>query len=318
MRGREVVSLIEVQGLYKRFGPTEAVRGVDLRVETGECFGLIGPNGAGKTTTLKTLATLIKPDRGRVAVDGIDVVGAPRRVRELVGYMPDIFQSYGELKVIHYLDYYAALVGLTRRERVRQVEEVLELVDLQPKRNALVGGLSRGVKQRLCLAKTLLHDPKVLLLDEPASGLDPRARIEIRVLLKVLRADMGKTIVISSHILEDLEEICDRVAVIEAGQAVAAGGVADLKDQARVGMRYVIEPRGAPDAAAERLTACADVIAEAAVDGRRLILTPTPDVTDEGPVLALLAREGVRIRSFREEVPDLHDIFLSLTTGEVS
>jgi ABC-2 type transport system ATP-binding protein len=310
--------LIRIRGLHKRFGPTEAVRGVDLDVEAGECFGLIGPNGAGKTTTLKTMATLIKPDRGEVTVDGIDVRSEPRLVRQVLGYMPDIFQSYGDLKVIHYLDYYASLVGLQRRERVRQVESVLELVDLQPKREALVGGLSRGVKQRLCLAKTLLHDPKVLLLDEPASGLDPRARIEIRVLLKVLRSDMGKTIVISSHILEDLEEICDRVAVIEAGRVVAIGDVTALKDEARQTVRYVVVPHDDPQAVCQRLAAHTEVIADAQVEERKVLITPADGVADEQPILALVVAEGIRLRAFREEVPDLHDIFLELTSGEVS
>ena len=310
--------MILVRGLYKRFGPTEAVRGVDLQVEAGECFGLIGPNGAGKTTTLKTLATLIKPDRGTVRVAGLDVRDDPRAVRRVLGYMPDVFQSYGDLKVIHYLDYYAALVGLSRKERLRQVEQVLELTDLGPKREALVGGLSRGVKQRLCLAKTLLHDPQVLLLDEPASGLDPRARIEIRVLLKVLRSDMGKTIVISSHILEDLEEICDRVAVIEAGRTVAVGAVPELKRAAQRGLRWVLEPRDDPQQVAERLRAHTDVVSEVTVDGARLRVAPTTDVVHEAALLLLLLDEGIRVRSFGEEVPDLHDIFLELTSGEVT
>ena len=309
--------MIRIQGLHKRFGPTVAVRGIDLEVGKGECFGLIGPNGAGKTTTLKTLATLVKPDSGSVFVNEIPVEREPRKVRRIVGYMPDIFQSYGDLKVVHYLDYYAGLVGLRRKERVRQVEEVLELTDLQPKREALVGGLSRGVKQRLCLAKTLLHDPLVLLLDEPASGLDPRARIEIRVLLQVLKRDMGKTIVISSHILEDLEEICERVAVYEAGKVVATGAVTDLKEKARGAHRYVIEPRGDVAAAAARLEACAQV--ESVIrEQNRLTLVPTPEVVDDAPILRALLEADVRVRTFREESPDLHDVFLELTRGEVS
>ena len=309
--------MIEVRGLRKRYGPIEAVRGLDLDVAGGECFGLIGPNGAGKTTTLKGMATLVKPDAGAIRVDGLDVVDRPREVRRVVGYMPDVFQSYGDLKVVHYLDYYAALVGLRGPQRVRQVEQVLELVDLQPKRSALVGGLSRGLKQRLCLAKTLLHDPKVLLLDEPASGLDPRARIEIRVLLKVLRSEMGKTIVISSHILEDLEEICDRVAVIEAGQVVAHGRVADLKQQARGAVRYVIEPQAEPAEVASVLARHAGVVAEARVDGARIHVTPGAELLHEGQLLALLVDEEIRIRSFGEEVPDLHEVFLELTRGEL-
>ena len=311
--------MIEIVGLQKRFGPVEAVRRIDLQIEPGECYGLIGPNGAGKTTTLKVLATLVKPDRGSATVDGLNVITHPAQVRRLVGYMPDVFQSYGDLKVIHYLDYYAALVGLRRRERVRQVEEVLELVDLRPKRTALVGGLSRGVKQRLCLAKTLLHDPKVLLLDEPASGLDPRARIEIRVLLKVLRSDMGKTIIISSHILEDLEEICDRVAVIEAGRVIAHGEVRELKARAmRTGLRFMLEPMGDLETVRATLAKRIDLLADVTIDGRFLRLTLTESVSNESDILALILEEGVRLHSFREQVPDLHEVFLSLTTGEVS
>lgn len=310
--------MIEVSGLHKRFGPVEAVRGVDLSIARGECFGLIGPNGAGKTTTLKSMATLVKPDRGRVLIDGLDAARQSRQVRKVVGYMPDIFQSYGDLRVIHYLDYYAAMVGLERRARVRQVEEVLELVDLQPKRDALVGGLSRGVKQRLCLAKTLLHDPQVLLLDEPASGLDPRARIEIRLLLKVLRAEMGKTIIISSHILEDLEEICDRVAVIEAGQVAATGPVAALKEQASRSLRYQLEPAGSPHEAAALLRAETDYVAAVEVDGRFVRITPTPSLNHEGELLERILFHGIRLRGFREEAPDLHEVFLELTSGQVS
>ncbi len=311
--------MIEIVGLEKRFGPVEAVRRIDLQVNAGECFGLIGPNGAGKTTTLKVLATLVKPDRGTATVNGLNVITNPAKVRRLVGYMPDVFQSYGDLKVIHYLDYYAALVGLKRRERVRQVEEVLELVDLQPKRTALVGGLSRGVKQRLCLAKTLLHDPKVLLLDEPASGLDPRARIEIRLLLKVLRSEMGKTIIISSHILEDLEEICDRVAVIEAGRVIAHGEVRELKSRAmRTGLRFMLEPIGDIEVARTTLAKRIDLLSDVSIEGRFLRLTPTESVANETDILRLILEEGIRLHSFREQVPDLHEVFLSLTTGEVS
>jgi ABC-2 type transport system ATP-binding protein len=310
--------LIEVTGLHKRFGPVEAVRGVDLHVAPGECFGLIGPNGAGKTTTLKSMATLVKPDRGRVMIDGLDAARQSRRVRRVVGYMPDIFQSYGDLRVVHYLDYYASMVGLSRQERVRQVEEVLELVDLQPKRDALVGGLSRGVKQRLCLAKTLLHDPKVLLLDEPASGLDPRARIEIRLLLKVLRAEMGKTIVISSHILEDLEEICDRVAVIEAGQVAATGSVAALKEQASRSLCYQLEPYGDPTEVAGLLSEERDLVESAEVDGRWVRIVPTAALEHEGQLLERILKRQIRMRAFREEAPDLHEVFLELTSGQVS
>jgi ABC-2 type transport system ATP-binding protein len=309
--------MISVQGLKKRFGSLEAVQQVDLTIERGECFGLIGPNGAGKTTTLKVLATLVKPDSGVALIDGLDVAEQPRLVRRVVGYMPDIFQSYGDMTVLHYLDYYAALVGLRGASRVKHVNEVLELVDLAPKSDALVGGLSRGVKQRLCLAKTLLHEPKVLLLDEPASGLDPRARIEIRMLLKELRR-MGKTIVISSHILEDLEEICDRIAVIESGRVVVSGHVADLKRQLNHGRRYLVEARGDPKPVVDLLLAHPEAAREPTLEGRFVHFAPPADAEDARLALKLLVDAGISIRAFREEETALAEVFLELTRGEVS
>ena len=308
--------MIEVKGLKKRFGNVDAVKHVDLSVNRGECLGLIGPNGAGKTTTLKTLATLVKPDEGTATVDGIDVADEPRRVRRVVGYMPDIFQSYGDMSVLHYLDYYASLVGLKGAQRVKHVGEVLELVDLSPKQSALVGGLSRGVKQRLCLAKTLLHEPKVLLLDEPASGLDPRARIEIRMLLKELRR-MGKTIVISSHILEDLEEICDRVAVIEHGRVVVQGAIADLKRQLNRARRYQVEPRENPERVHELLVQHPEAARDVVRDGRFVHFAP-PENEDAARALRVLLDASVSLRAFREEETALAEVFLELTRGEVS
>jgi ABC-2 type transport system ATP-binding protein len=309
--------MIEVQGLKKRFGSLEAVKRVDLQVSKGECFGLIGPNGAGKTTTLKVLATLVKPDEGQALIDGLNVAEQPRLVRKVVGYMPDIFQSYGDMTVLHYLDYYAALVGLKGAARVKHVDEVLELVDLAPKRDALVGGLSRGVKQRLCLAKTLLHEPKVLLLDEPASGLDPRARIEIRMLLKELRR-MGKTIVISSHILEDLEEICDRIAVIEHGKVVVSGEVGELKRQIFKTRRYAVETTAEAQKVLELLHANPGAAREPTLDGRFVKFQPGADGEDGTRALRLLLDAGFTIRAFREEEAALAEVFLELTRGEVS
>jgi ABC-2 type transport system ATP-binding protein len=309
--------MIRVQGLKKRFGSLEAVKQVDLEVQKGECFGLIGPNGAGKTTTLKVLATLVKPDEGKATIDELDVAEQPRLVRRVVGYMPDIFQSYGDMTVLHYLDYYAALVGLKGQNRVKHVDDVLELVDLSPKRDALVGGLSRGVKQRLGLAKTLLHEPKVLLLDEPASGLDPRARIEIRMLLKELRR-MGKTIVISSHILEDLEEICDRIAVIEQGTVVVSGEVQELKRQIFKTRRYAVETREDPQKVMDLLLAHPEAAREPVLEGKLIHFIPATEGEDGSRVLRILLDAGISLRAFREEEAALAQVFLELTRGEVS
>jgi ABC-2 type transport system ATP-binding protein len=308
--------VIEVQGLKKRFGSVDAVVQVDLSVARGECLGLIGPNGAGKTTTLKVLATLVKPDAGSALIDGLNVADRPRLVRRVVGYMPDIFQSYGDMTVLHYLDYFAALVGLRGAARVKAVGDVLELVDLSPKQSALVGGLSRGVKQRLCLAKTLLHEPKVLLLDEPASGLDPRARIEIRMLLKELRR-MGKTIVISSHILEDLEETCDRVAVIEHGRVVVQGALGDLKRTLNRARRYLVEPRESPERVYEILLQHGEAARDVVRDGRFIRFAP-PENEDAARALRVLLDASVSLRAFREEEVALAEVFLELTRGEIS
>jgi ABC-2 type transport system ATP-binding protein len=311
------MSVVELAALAKSYGKVEALRDLDLRVESGECFGLIGPNGAGKTTTLKVLATLVKPDRGLAVVDGIDVVDRPDLIRQQVGFMPDIFQSYGQTKIVHYLDYFAALVGLRGRERTRRVSQVLELTDLVPKREDLVGGLSRGNKQRLCLAKTLLHNPRVLLLDEPASGLDPRARIEMRLLLREMKS-MGKTILISSHILEDLQEICDRVAIYEAGELLKVGGLADLTGEYARGLSLSLRVRGDATALAAELRGVPGVARVDVRGARELRVGLDADREDGSVVLRWLLDRGVSVESFREDRPVLADVFLDLTEGSVT
>ncbi len=311
--------MIDYHGLAKSFGDVDALRGVSLQVEAGECVGLIGPNGAGKTTTLKILATLTKPDEGRARVGGWDVVDDPREVRRLVGFMPDVFNSYGDLAVRHLLEYYASLVGLRGDRRKSTVADVLDLVDLSHKADSLVHGLSRGVKQRLCLAKTLLHDPAVLLLDEPASGLDPRARIEIRALLQALRG-MGKTILISSHILEDLEEICDRVAIVESGKYLTEGSVDHLKSHFARGRRIRIRVRGGTKAAerAAEVLAAHPLVVEVLAEGENVFATKGDDVDDLSPAIGDLIGAGVSLVSFVEEEAKLEHIFLEATKGEVS
>ena len=220
-------NMVEIENLHVWYGKVEAVRGISLVIPKGEVFGFIGPNGAGKSSTIKVLATLMYKFDGRALVNGIDVRQQPYLVREQIGYMPDFFGVYEDLTVKEYLYFFAAAYRLPTTDRIKTVYDVLELTDLRDKIDAPVDALSRGMKQRLALARVLLHDPELLLLDEPASGLDPRARIEIRELLKAL-ASMGKTILISSHILHELGQLCSRIGIIETGRMVAEGSLSDI------------------------------------------------------------------------------------------
>ena len=216
--------MITLKGFGKDYGDFTAVESIDLHIAAGETFGFIGPNGAGKSTTIRFLATLLRASRGHGEVAGCDVMGDPVGVRQAVGYMPDNFGVYDGMRVWEFLDFFAVAYRIGRVERKNIIENVLELLDLTHKRDDFVNGLSRGMKQRLCLAKTLVHDPPVLILDEPASGLDPRARVEVKALLKELRK-MGKTILISSHILTELADCCTSIGIIERGQLLMHGPI---------------------------------------------------------------------------------------------
>src|ERR1044071_8978507 len=230
--------MIQIHHLRKQYKDLVALHDLNLELNAGDIFGYIGPNGAGKTTTIKMLATLLTPTAGTAYVDGVDVVRNPEAVRAVLGYMPDFFGVYDDIKVWEYLDFFAAAYRIPRHKRPQIIDDVLTLTDLNVKKDAYVESLSRGMKQRLCLAKTLVHDPKVLLLDEPASGLDPRARIEIKELLKELKA-MGKTIIISSHILPELADFCNKIGIIEKGQMIVAGDVGEIVKDVRE--RHVLE-----------------------------------------------------------------------------
>jgi ABC-2 type transport system ATP-binding protein len=310
--------VVDIQHLRKEYtNSLVAVKDLSLRLEPGDIFGFIGPNGAGKTTTIKMLATLLRPTSGRAYIGGVDVTREPEKVRGIIGYMPDNFGVYDDIKVWEYLDFFAAAYKIPRDRRPRIIDDVLELTDLTVKKDSYVEELSRGMKQRLCLAKTLVHDPQVLLLDEPASGLDPRARIEIKELLKELKS-MGKTIIISSHILPELSDFCNKIGIIEQGEMIVSGDVQEIMRQVTGGMtldvRTVAEDR---DAALALLNSMPAVRNSRVVDSDlKVDYIGEPEHTHQ--VLAALVHGGIRVRSFTEEQTDLEDIFMKVTRGAVS
>jgi ABC-2 type transport system ATP-binding protein len=308
--------VIEVENLTKSYEGHWAVRGVSFSVGEGDIFGFIGPNGAGKTTSIRIISTLLDPTSGSVRVGGRSVTGDAEAVRRLIGFMPDNFGVYERITVWEYLDFFAAAYGIDRRARAASIEGIMELTDLGELRDRLTGELSKGMRQRLCLAKTLVHDPKVLILDEPANGLDPRARIEFRALLKELRS-MGKTILISSHILTELSDICTSVAILEKGKVVASGPIDAIKKALQPGLAFRLDVLGGGEsarAAFEGLPHVGALTVEA--DALRFQFSGGREELPE-LVRALVAR-GVRITGLQEEKTDLESLFMRLTKGEVS
>ena len=307
-------AIIETQGLVKRYPGTLAVGGLDLEVEEGEIFGLVGPNGAGKTTTLRMLATLLEPTSGDATIGGESVRRNPQAVRRVLGYMPDAFGVYDDMKVWEYLDFFGRCYGLGPARRKRMIDDLLELVDLGAKRDAYVLSLSRGMQQRLCLAHALVHDPQVLLLDEPASGLDPRARVELRELLRELRT-LGKTIVISSHILPELEELCTSVAIFDRGRVLAAGTISEISQRLRVGevLRVrVLGDEAAVEAARAWFEGRPDV-ASASLDAGQIEIGFSGDEAGAAQLLAAAIRSKIRVASYSPAATDLQELFLQVT-----
>jgi ABC-2 type transport system ATP-binding protein len=285
--------IVSVRGLTKRYGQLFAVRDLDLDVPRGATYGLIGPNGAGKTTTMAVLASLLLPTAGVVRVAGLDPAADPAGVRAKVGYMPDVLGVYDSTTVEEYLQFFAGAYRVPRRQWPGLLGGLLELVDLTTKRDAEVNSLSRGMKQRLSLARALVHDPDLLILDEPASGLDPRARIDLRTLLVTLR-EMGKTVLISSHILPELQEVCTDVAIIEAGRLLAAGPPRDILDRLGGGRSIVVTL--------------------ASGEERRFTVA---DDTEQAQLLRNLVADGLDILEFRHDGGDLEDLFMAITKGTV-
>jgi ABC-2 type transport system ATP-binding protein len=313
-----MTAVLLTRGLIKRYGPVVAVAGVDLEIGRGGIFGLVGPNGAGKSTTIRMLATALTPTAGEAQVCGYSVSRQPNAVRRLIGYMPDTFGVYDDMRVWEYLDFFARCYGIPATRRRRIVADLLELVDLAAKREAYVQTLSRGMQQRLCLAHALVHDPRVLLLDEPASGLDPRARTELRELLRELRS-MGKTIVISSHILPELEELCTGVAIIDRGRVLASGPVDRI--QARFRQGSVVRARVLGDTEAVR-AASGYLVGQPEVASVEMLADGRLEIGlsgDEDAASSLLYRtmsEGHRVAAFVPVASDLEELFLQITATE--
>jgi ABC-2 type transport system ATP-binding protein len=308
--------MIETRDLTKMYGDLYALDRLTIKLEKGDVYGFIGPNGAGKTTTMRILATLLNPTWGEASVCGYSIYNGAKEIRRVIGYMPDFFGVYDDMKVIEYLEFFAAAYRIKGAERRQKCEQVLELVDLGYKRDALVTSLSRGMTQRLGLARVLLHEPQVLLLDEPASGLDPRARIEMRGLLKELRS-MGKTILVSSHILPELADICNKIGIIERGKLLFDGDVDSAIRQVR--QRHVMRVavgNGLNHLAKEQLESHADVdTVEPRDQGETLLVTLKEEIVDGSFIADLLVKNGFRLKMLKEEEIDLEDVFMGITKG---
>jgi ABC-2 type transport system ATP-binding protein len=308
--------MIELKNFRKEYGEFVAVENLNLKIEAGEMFGFIGPNGAGKSTTIRFLATLLRATRGEGLVNGHSVTKDPIGVRRSVGYMPDNFGVYDGMKVWEFLDFFAVAYQVPRARRKAVLSDVLELLDLTHKRDDFVNGLSRGMKQRLCLAKTLVHDPPVLILDEPSSGLDPRARLEVKALLKELRK-MGKTILISSHILTELADCCTSIGIIERGQLLLHGPIEKVYRQ--IQRNRTLEVRFAGElAAGVSLIRSDPKVREVIVDTRSCVVELEGGDADVQRLLRQLAAADVGLVSFADKEPTLEDVFMMVTKGLVT
>ena len=305
---------VHTAGLTRMFGSLAALYDLDLTVNRGDLFGFIGSNGAGKTTTLRILSTFLAPTAGTAHIMGHDVVKDADAVRHVIGYMPDFFGVYKDMEVTEYLDFFGACYKIPTKKREQTVSDVLELVGLSEKKGALIGALSRGMQQRLGLARVLIHDPALLLLDEPASGLDPRARIELMAILQELRR-MGKTIIISSHILRELETLCNRVAIIEKGRMIYCGPVQGVRDQMSPSRMVWVRVAGDPEQAAELLRTRPEITEVKSVDHELKVTLAGVD-SDQSVIADVLVRGGAKLLELREDEIGLEEVFLRVTRGD--
>src|ERR1043165_1144012 len=308
------IPAVQINGLTRMYGNLAALSGLDLTVNKGDLFGFIGSNGAGKTTTLRILATFLAPTAGQAMILGHDVVRDADAVRHIIGYMPDFFGVYKDMEVTEYLDFFGACYKIPAAQREKTVNDVLELVGLTEKKGSLIGALSRGMQQRLGLARVLIHDPQVLLLDEPASGLDPRARIEMMAILQELQR-LGKTIIISSHILSELQTLCNRVAIIEKGRLIYSGPVQGVRDQMSQGRVVWVRVSSDQSQAMQLLQGRSEIAEIAAVDGE-IKVTLAGHETDPGFIAEALVLGGAKLTELREDEIGLEEVFMRVTRGE--
>ena len=305
--------MIKTENLTKKYGEMFAIKSINLDLEQGDLFGFIGPNGAGKTTTMRIIATLLEPSWGEAYVCGHSIYNAPKEIRRLVGYMPDFFGVYDDMKVIEYLEFFAAAYRIKGVERRKKCDEMLETVDLDFKRDAFANTLSRGQTQRLGLARVLLHDPQVLLLDEPLSGLDPRARIEMRNLMRRL-GTMGKTVIVSSHILPELADICNKIGIIDKGELKVSAAVTDVMNQVRdqtvlhVGVDNNIE-------SAVAVLQQNDLVSTVEHGDGHLVVTLNNQTKEYSRLATDLINKGIGLNLFQEEEVSLESAFMTLTKG---
>jgi len=309
--------MLEVKNLRKEYAGLTAVKGISFTLKPGDIFGFIGSNGAGKTTTIRMISTLLEPTTGTAILNGADIRKDPMEVRRMLGYMPDFFGLYDDVKVWEYLDFFAAIYQVPAKQRTEVIDNVLELTDLTVKKGAFVQSLSRGMQQRLCLARCLVHDPALLLLDEPASGLDPRARAELKELIAEL-GRMGKIVIVSSHILPELADFCNTVGIIERGELLAFGPVDQIVREMQPHRTLVARMQQGATEARNMVSDMAGVVLAAAPDDGELRIDFSGGQDDQADVLEKLIRKGYRVYGFREEQADLEDVFLKLTTGAVN
>lgn len=309
--------MLEIKNLYKRYGKFTAVNGLNLDVQEGEIFGFVGPNGAGKTTTMKIICGLLDATSGEVYVDRVDAIKDSRKLKENIGYMPDFFGVYDNLKVNEYLEFYASIYNINGKERQKVCNDLLELVDLSNKREAYVDSLSRGMKQRLCLARSLVHNPKLLVLDEPASGMDPRARFEMKEILRTLK-DMKKTIIISSHILPELAELCTTIGIIEKGQMIIQGTVDEIMQQVYKNKSIKIKVTDRQEEAVLILKEFPQI--DGITTGENTIEAYFSGNDEEmSTILAALVTKKIPVVTFAQLDGNLEDVFMKVTEkAEVS